>query len=177
MSKKEKDVELIPNPPSGWKVKHGVNEGNGPNNYPKVEFAKDSGPHLVVFKIPSDQPGTFNADNPMQVQPGTTSPSPTQPMDAQIADWQIFDGGKTLVILDLNSVQGDLSYRVKADGYVPVLDPIIRNGGTTITPPSTTPSFTGAELVTAGLALLVAFIVGFYVHRQFFAPRGVAPTK
>ena len=85
MSNREKDVELIPNPPSGWKVKHGNSVGNGPSNYPKVEFAKDSGPHLVVFKIPDSHPAVFNQSDPMWVQPGTSSPMQAG-MDPQIAD-------------------------------------------------------------------------------------------
>jgi hypothetical protein len=131
-----------------------------------VDFPKDSGPHLVVFKIPADQPGTFNASDPMWIQPGTTSP--TQPgMDPQFPDWQIFDGGKTLVVLDLNSKDGDYSYRVKADGYAPVLDPIIKNGGTSVTPP-TAPQLTAQQITIIGASLILAFVLGFFVHRQFF---------
>jgi len=86
-------------------------------------------------------------------------------MDSQIADWAIFDGGKTLVILDTNTQAGDMSYRVKADNYSPILDPIIRNGGTT-TPPSMEASY----WLIGGVAL-VAFALGMFVHRQFFAAK------
>lgn len=172
MSKKEKDVELIPDPPSGWRVKHGNNVGNGPHNYPKVEFQPNSGPHLVVFTLPPDTPtlqARFNANDPMWVQKGTTSPT-QQGFDGQITDWAIFDGGKTLVLLDSNTEAGDLSYRVKADGYAPVLDPIIRNGG--FVPPSPPGgSYSAIEIAVASLALLFAFLVGFYVNRQVSASR------
>lgn len=167
MSKKEKDVELIPNPqanPPGWKVKHGSQLGNGPSNYPKVEFPVNSGPHLVVFTLPKTGTVTFNPTDPMWVQAGSSSPT-QQGMDPQITDWAIFDGGKTLVLLDSNTQAGELSYRVKADGYAPILDPIIRNGGTTPPEPR---FFTTGEFVIAGLALFAAFLLGFFV-RQFFA--------
>jgi hypothetical protein len=169
MSKQEKDVELIPTPPAGWKVKHGSNVGTSPGNYPKIDFGQNSGPHLVIFTL-KDVPGvqpTFNADDPIWVQAGNASP--TQPgIDTQITDWAIFDGGKTLVLLDSNSQAGDLSYRVKADGYAPPLDPIIRNGGST-SPPQSMPGWTFNEIATAGILVLVAFIAGFFVQRFFAA--------
>jgi hypothetical protein len=173
MSQKEKDVELIPsNGASGWQVKHGSNIGSGPSNYPKVSFPANSGPHLVVFKIADNNvssTATFNATDPMWIKQGNSSPTSTG-MDPQIADWAIFDGGKTLVLLDTNSQAGDLSYRVKADNYGPVLDPIIRNGGTT-TPPAGGYSFTTTEIAIAASALLVAFLIGFYVNRMFFSTK------
>jgi hypothetical protein len=175
MSKKEKNIELIPDSgPSGWKIKHGNNVGNGPSDYPKVDFQPNSGPHLVVFKITDNavsSSATFNATDPMWLQKGNTSPS-QQGFDPQITDWAIFDGGKTLVLLDSNTKAGDMSYRVKADGYAPILDPIIRNGGTT-TPPSMTPWSTG-DIVTAGLALLIAFVAGILVNRYVMRSAGTA---
>jgi hypothetical protein len=172
MSKQEKDVELIPDSSaSGWKVKHGSNWGTGPSSYPKVDLPANSGPHLVVFKIMDNSvssSATFNATDPMWLQKGSTSPT-QQGFDPQITDWAIFDGGKTLVVLDTNTQAGDMSYRVKADGYGKILDPIIRNGGTT-TPPSMD-FWSSGEIATAGILLVLAFIVGFFVHRQFFAPR------
>ena len=168
MSNKEKDVELIPDSgASGWKVKHGNNVGISPGNYPKIDFGANSGPHLVVFKIADNSvssTATFNKTLPMWIQKGSTSPT-SSGMDSQIADWAIFDGGKTLVILDTNTAAGDLSYRVKADNYTPVLDPIIRNGGTT-----TPPSYEASYWVIGGVALL-AFALGMFVHRQFFAAK------
>ena len=131
MSKKEKDIELIPDTtvPSGWKVKHDGKQGDKPSNYPKVDFAKDSGPHLVVFQLPQNSTATFNAVDPIWVQKGSTSPTQSG-IDPQFPDWQIFNGGKTLVLLDRNSgSQDQFSYRIKADNYTPILDPIIDNGG------------------------------------------------
>ena len=131
MSKKEKDIELIPDNgvPSGWKVKHDGKQGSAPGSYPKVDFAKDSGPHLVVFQLPQTSPATFNAADPIWIQKGTTSPTQSG-MDPQFPDWAIFNGGKTLVLLDKNSGSPDqFSYRIKADNYTPILDPIIDNGG------------------------------------------------
>ena len=162
MSKKEKDVELIPDPPSGWKVKHGTKIGSGPSTYPKVEFAKDSGPHLVVFKLPADSTATFDDIDPIWITKGTSSPT-VRDIDEQITDWAIFDGGKTLVLLDSNSKDVTLSYRVKADGYGAALDPIIKNGGVTIPPP--TPSYSAVEIAVASLALLASFFIGFYLRR------------
>lgn len=166
MSNKEKPVELIPIPPTGWKVKHGTNMGTSPGSYPKVDFAAGSGPHLVVFNL-QDVTGvtpTFNATDPIWVQAGGSSPT-QKGIDSQIADWAILDNGKTLVILDTNSQAGDLSYRIKADGYNTPLDPIIRNGGT-VSPP---PSFTTNQLLIGGAALLAAFVIGMLVHRMVLA--------
>jgi hypothetical protein len=169
MSKKYKDVELIPVPPSGWKVKHDGKEGSAPGNYPKVELPQDSGPHLIVFTLPKDGAVSFNATDPMWVQPGSSSPT-QQGMDAQIPDWAVFDGGKTLVILDSNTKAGDLSYRVKADGYGGVLDPIIKNGGFTVSGTAPAPStayetYSGSQIAIAAVALLVAFAAGFLLRR------------
>lgn len=169
MSKKEKDVELIPFQ-NGWKVKHGTNVGTGPGNYPKVEFGEGSGPHLVVFTLPKTGNITFNPTDPMWIAPGTTSP--TAPgMDPQFADWTILDGGKTLVLLDLNTQKGEFSYRVKADNYAPILDPIIKNGGTSVVPPSTPDAAAtvpgDVSFMTLGIAVLVALVVGYFAHKFF----------
>lgn len=171
MSKKEKDVELIPsNVPSGWKVKHDNKEGDaptGPQAYPIVAFQEKSGPHLVVFKIPKNSPAKFNANDPMWVHKGTQSPTQSG-FDPQIADWALFDDDKTLVLLDLNNEPGELYYRVKADGYTPVLDPIIKNGGGTFPPPPP-PAYSVGEIGAAAVVLLLVFFAGFIVHKRFFA--------
>ena len=173
MANNGKQVELIPsNGASGWKVKHGTSVGNGPGNYPKVDLPANSGPHLVIFKITDNSvssTATFNPTDPMWIQKGSTSPTASG-MDPQITDWAIFDGGKTLVVVDSNSQAGDLSYRVQADNYAPILDPIIRNGGTTTPPPGY--AYTTTEIASiAGVALLVGFLVGFVVNRMFFAKK------
>jgi len=167
----KKYVELVPDATtaSGWKVKHDGKEGDGPTGpkkYPEVDLARDSGPQLVVFTIPPDQPSiTFNKNNPMQIQPGPNSP--TGGMDSQIADWAVSPDGKMLVLLDLNSntTQLDLAYRVKADGYTKVLDPIIRNGGTT--PPAPVPAYSFAEIAGVAVALILAFVIGLAVQHRF----------
>jgi len=168
-----KVVELIPsNGSSGWKVKYGSSTGTGPSNYPKVDLAPNSGPQLIMFKIVDNSvssTATFNANDPMWIKPGSGSPT-TSGMDPQITSWAIFDGGKTLVVADSNSQSGDLHYRVKADNYPPVLDPIIRNGGGT-TPPSAYAA-TAVEVATIGaIALLIGFLIGFTVNRLFFAKK------
>lgn len=174
MATNGKVVELIPsNGSSGWKVKHGSSVGTGPGSYPKVDLPANSGPQLVIFKIVDNNvssTATFNPADPMWIKSGSNSPTASG-MDPQIASWAVFDGGKTLVVLDTNSQAGDLSYRVQASNYGPVLDPIIRNGGTT-TPPSTGFTYTTTEIAAiAGFGLLVGFLVGFYVNRMFFSKK------
>ncbi len=178
MAKKRKDVELIPDDSiaSKWKVKHDGFVGdapNGPKKYPEIVLPQGDGPHLIVYRLPDNVTATFNKNDPIWVHKGTTSPLQKE-IDDQIVDWEVFDGGKTLVLLDKNTEQGYLSYRVKAENYDHVLDPIIRNGGTA-PPAPTMPSYSAIEIAVAGLSLLLAFLVGFYVHRRFFAPMGVAP--
>jgi len=163
MSQKEKDVELIPDSSvaSGWRVKHGTKSGTNGNDYPKVGFSKDSGPHLVVLTLPQNSPATFNATDPIWVAPGTTSPTKSG-IDAQIADWAVLSGGKTLVLLDRNSGnQTTLSYRIKADNYVPVLDPIIDNGGGIghVFNPN-------LLLIAGGVSVLIAAVF-FFIGRAF----------
>ena len=102
----------------------------------------------------------------MQIHPGPGSPTKTG-MDPEIAAWDIFDGGKTLVLLDLNSQNVDLAYPVQADGYGPVLDPIIKNGGGTFPPPppppSPSPPSSGVDIGLAA-AVLVALVVGYFAR-------------
>ena len=126
-----KNVDLIPDTsvPSGWQIKHDGKQGTKPQDFPHINFSKDTGPHLIVFQLPQDSLATFNANDPIWVAPGTTSPTKSG-IDPQIADWAVLSGGKTLVLLDQNSGnQATLSYRIKADNYTPILDPIIDNGG------------------------------------------------
>lgn len=178
MSKKEKDVDLIPFN-NGWKVKHDGKEGDNPSNYPKIEFAMNSGPHLVVMQLPQNSTATFNKADPIWVKQGTTSPLQSG-VDPEIADYVVSQDGKTLVLLDLNS--GDpttLSYRIKADGYGPILDPIIENKGGiggVIDPPGIAPGggYSESQYITAAaIALLVGILIGFVVHKMFFGPKPV----
>lgn len=178
MSKKETPVELIPDTKvkSGWKVKHGTKEGTNPDPtapdaYPKLDYPEDSGPHLIVFTLPKNGP-TFNKDNPIAIQGGTQSPAPDAGLDAQFPDWEIFDGGKTLVVLNRNSKDADYMYAVKADGSNVVLDPIITNGGGT-QPPPPPPSgggtgFMGIDnsAILILFAAIVAFALGFLLGRR-----------
>lgn len=166
MSKKEKDIELIPtaNEASGWKVKHDGKEGSGPGpqSYPKVKFDLDSGPHLMVFKLPKTGNVTFNATNPIAIKPGVTSPPEGSGMDPQFPDWDIFDNGKTLVVLDRNSGDPQLfAYTIKADNWTKSLDPIVDNGGGV-------GGFYGATSlwVAAGIGLLCAAVF-FFIGRAY----------
>lgn len=183
MTDKIKEAELIPEPTkaSKWKVKHDGKEESDKSLYPVIELGKNKGPHLIVFKI-KDGPGITFSSDPIWVQAGTTPPSHHSESD-QIPTWQVRDAGKKLVVFDWNDQPGDLAYRLNFNGYDP-LDPIIRNGGGTGEPPPPgdavvpgtavapvpeatpgyLPPYSGAEITVAGLALLVAFIVGFLVR-------------
>lgn len=172
MPNRTKDIELIPDTSvaSGWKVKHngkvGDHPGQGQGGYPQVDVM--GGPNMVIFKLPPNKPGeniVFNKTDPIDILPGTSSPT-QKGLDPEFDNWAIFDNGKTLVVLDVNSKPGDYSYRVKADGYAPVLDPIIKNGGGPLTSPTApSPTYSMTEI---GIGLLLAFLVGFFVNRLFF---------
>lgn len=175
MSKKEQPVELIPDgiAASGWKVKHDGQQGDKPQDYPKLLFAKDSGPHLITFTLPQNSSATFNANDPIWIAPGTQSPT-QKGIDPQFPDWAIFDNGKTLVVLNKNSgPEMQYSYRVKADNYAKPLDPIIENKGGVggvINPPSPGGGYSQSEYLTAAaVALLVGVLIGFFVHKLMFA--------
>lgn len=185
MPKKTKSVELTPDSSktSGWKVKYDGKEGDnpnqsGPNPYPKVKVDEDSGPHLIVFKLPKNGSAKFNSSDPMWIQK-TDPANPTSPtqsgMDDQFPAWDLFDGDKTLVVLDRNTEKGVYAYRVKADGYDKVLDPIVDNGGGVggvVDPPPgggglVAPGGGGWENMNILLigAVLVALIAGFLIGR------------
>lgn len=185
MSKKEKDVELIPDSSvtSGWKIKHDGKEGSnpnqgGPNPYPILKYDLNSGPHLIVFTLPKNKSAKFNATDPMWIQK-TDPANPTSPtqsgMAADFPDWAIFDGGKTLVVLNKNMEKATYSYRVAADDTNKVLDPIVDNGGGVggIDPgPAPDSGYSQSEYITAaGIALLVGILIGFFVHKIFVGPR------
>ena len=162
MSKKEKDVELIPwsMANSGWKVKHDGKEGTGPGpeNYPKLKFETDTGPHLMVFTLPKNGNTQFNKDNPIAIVKGTESPEPDAGIDPQFPDWAIFDGGKTLVVLNSNSGEAaQYTYAVKADNYAKELDPIVDNGGGGQPPPPPPPGFGGG---TGGGGYDASWLIG-----------------
>ena len=189
MSNNKKAVELIPDTKvtSGWTIKHDGKEGNNPNKgnagyYPEVKVAADTGPQLIVFKLPKNGPEKFNQNDPMWIQKtnAATPTSPTQSgMDAAFPAWDVSEDGKTLVVLDMNMEKATYSYRVKADGYDKVLDPIVDNGGGVggvIDPPGFAPGGGYSEsqyISAAAIALLVGILIGFFVHKMFFGPKPV----
>lgn len=160
MSKKEKDVEITQLPNGKWQVKHGNNSGHDEPSYPVLDYAQNSGPHLIVFKLSGN--ASFSGSDPIWV---SDQAKPTSQTDhPQIADWVVLDGGKTLVALNKNSDAGTLYYNLnmqRPNGSTVQLDPVITNGGGTS-------GITSAEYAVAGavagalLALAVArFALGW----------------
>lgn len=188
MSKKEKDVELIPDTTkaSGWKIKHDGKEGSNPNQggpdpFPILRYDVNSGAHLIVFTLPKSGPNKFNKDEPIWIQK-TSSTNPTSPTQSGMApdfsDWALFDGDKTLVVLNKNKDEATYSYRVAPDGPAKVLDPIVDNGGGVgmVDPPGIAPGggYSQSEYITvAAIALLVGVLIGYFVHKMFFGPKPV----
>ncbi len=171
MPNKIKGVEISPDStsPKKWKLKHDGKEGTKPSDYPVIHLKKDDGPHLIVFTIKNGSGITFSSD-PIWVQEGVVPPSQKSGSD-QIPTWKVRDAGKKLVVFDWNdnAQQTDLAYRLNFNGAGP-LDPIIRNGGGTGQPiHGFLPPLSAAHIAIAAAALLLAFLVGFYVHRKFFA--------
>jgi hypothetical protein len=155
----------------------GNNQWNVANGNPHLP--KDSGAHVLTFNIVGNNTGkdiTF-ANDPMWVQMGSkpgTKPASGSDM-GQIGAWKVLNDGHQLVIVDWNDVSGQLYYRLNFNNYGPV-DPIIDNGGG-IKPPS--PKFTLADYVGYAAVALVAFLVGMFAYRMFFAPKAapsVAPA-
>ena len=84
------------------------------------------------------------------------------------------------MVLDRNSGPAkQYAYTIKAKNYDPVLDPIIDNGGGigVIDPPEFGPGgYSQSQYITAAaISLLVGMLIGFFVHKLFFAPRPVGP--
>jgi hypothetical protein len=178
-----KDVELtrLTSGPKKWKLTHPGSPGNDTQGYPVVKVDYDSGPQLVIFKLPNghkfnDDPGT----GPIWID----AQKPTSKfIHSDITDVQLFDSGKTLVVLDKNSTAIKLHYQLNiknSHGSSDNLDPIIDNGGGTYPPPpggAASPGTTAPPALEprpamdfAGLAiaLVLGLIVGFLVHRLFF---------
>ena len=168
-------VSLKPlNPPNStnWKVSHGwFGSGEKPEDYPKVKFGRNSGAQVITFNIKDgDVPNvTFASNDPIWVQmdskPGNQKP-PVGADQNQIGAWKIMNDGKQLVVLDWNTVAGDLHYKLNFNGHGS-LDPVIENGGG-VKPPFTKFLHEHADVI--GVAL-VALLLGMLMHRMFFAPR------
>jgi hypothetical protein len=159
-------ITLVPMGNNKWNVSHG-----------DQKFAKDSGAHILTFNIVGNNTGkdiTFAQDAiwaQMNSKPGS---QPAKGSDmGQIGGPQILNNGHQLVVVDWNSVAGNLYYRLNFDGYGPV-DPIIENGGG-IKPPS--PKLMLADYIGYAALAIAAFLVGMLVHRMFFAaPRNNVPS-
>jgi hypothetical protein len=115
---------------------------------------------MIMFSLPPNGENSFSATDPIWV--GTSKPN-THSTNSQISDKWVSTDGKTLIILDKNSVPGRLHYRLNINGPNGPLDPIVENGGGT-TPPSPTSIFTGTSsalllisVATLATVLFVAF--------------------
>jgi hypothetical protein len=173
-----KDVELWvnPTPPPKWKVKHDGSPKDDAEGYPVVQLDAGSGPQLVIFRLPNSH--KFNESQTVGPIWIDTQKPTSQIIHSQIADWKVFDGGRTLVVLDKNSQKVELHYQLNlknhSTGSPDNLDPIIDNGGGTTPPPASTtapPAIAARPAMDfAGLAiaLVLGLIAGFMVHRIFF---------
>jgi hypothetical protein len=168
-----KDVHatLNPNPPPRWKLDHPGSPGNDAQGYPIVKLDELSGPHLIVFDLPGGH--KFNDVDPIWID--TKKPT-SKGIHPDITDVKLFDGGKTLVILDKNSTQVKLHYQLNFKGLhgPEKIDPIIDNGGGTYPPPlGVTGSAAKApsqsmDFMGLGIALVIGLVLGFFTHRLFF---------
>ena len=143
---------------------------------PNLHLDKDSGAHVITFDIVGNSNGiTFDPLDTLWAQMGSkpTSQPPKGADNGQIGGWQILNNGKQLVIVDWNDQPGQIYYHINFKGSGP-LDPIIDNGGG-IKPPS--PVFVLSDAISFALVAVVAFVVGMFVYRTFFAMRPPVATK
>jgi hypothetical protein len=177
---KDVHVSVNPSPPPKWKLQHPGSSGNDPQGYPIVKLDNLSGPQLVIFDLPGGH--KFN-DDPAIGPIWIDTQKPTSKfVHPDITDVKLFDGGKTLVILDKNSTQAKLHYQLNIKGpHGPDnLDPIIDNGGGTYPPPPGVAASSGVagspakasgqamDFMGLGIALVIGLVLGFFAHRLFF---------
>jgi hypothetical protein len=137
-------VKLIPIQPGGgqpfrWEMTHGSQKGDGTpgHPYPKVKLGANSGPNLIKFTIEGNNDYTFSSD-PIWIQKGSQKPSGG--VDSQIVVGpDLYNGGKTLAIVDWNTWTGDLTYQLNIPNAPANVDPVITNGGGGGSPPPPPP--------------------------------------
>lgn len=165
-------VKLVPldGNPSDWKMSLGSNHGDKPGDYPPVAHAKDSGAHIITYDITGQNDVTFAA-SPIGVSRTVAKP-PAGATDPQLPVFTILNNGKQLVVVDWNSEKVDLNYQLYFNNHKP-LDPIIQNGGGIKPGFYTTGSSTAtySTIVSYALVAVVAFLIGMFVYRLFFARR------
>lgn len=142
-----------------WQVDHAGKGSTNPNAYPTVSLDPDTGSWLIHFKLAGNPAVKFSAD-PIAIHAGGKPVAPG--VDSQITAVARSADGRDLFILDKNTKPGQLQYKVMVDGHGP-LDPIIENGGGT-----TPPLWTNSAVLILGVAV-AAFVLGIFIHRQFFA--------
>jgi hypothetical protein len=172
------------NPPSGTSPICG--ESNG--NYPDVDLGMNKGAYVFKFKIVNDNTGKeikFADDNPV-VKKGDPGGGKKQ------IDMPNGKGTDELTFVDWNSlpdannpdpvvISYGLNFVDKTKKAVTSIDPDITNGGNPGViepPPGVGPGggggYSQSEYITAAaIALLVGVLIGFFVHKLFFAPRPV----
>ncbi len=143
-----------------WQVDYGKKGSSDPANYPVVQLPANTGPYLIHFKLVGN-PAVKFAGDPIAIQPGAKPVAPG--VDGQITAVVASSDGRDLFILDKNTQDVDLQYKIMVDNHGP-LDPIIDNGGGT-TPPIWV-AYSSALLIGVAVA---AFLIGIFVHRRFFA--------
>lgn len=153
-----KQVALSRRPDGKFVMKHGNDSGDSEQTYPVLTFPQHSGPQLIVFKLASG-PERFSSENPIWV---SETAKPNKPMEHdQIVDAQVFDAGKTLVVLNKNSEEVDLHYNLNmVNGAADTiqLDPEIKNGGE---------GFWGTETLALIIgAAVVMLLVGLWAGRM-----------
>jgi hypothetical protein len=176
-SEMSKDVELTrqTSGPKKWKLTHPGSPKDDAEGYPVVDLPPNSGPQLVIFTLPNGH--KFNQDasvGPIWID--TQKPT-SKVIHPDITDWKVYDGGRTLVVLDKNSTKAELHYQLNiknSHGSADNLDPIIDNGGGTYPPPPAitgspgTPASQPMDFMGLGIALVIGLVLGFFAHRLFF---------
>ena len=146
-----------------WKVVHDGHGSDDPQHYPRVKLSKDSGPHLIFFKLSGNDNGVTFSQDPIWVKAGG-KPGP-KAADPQIPFAVPVENGKALVVLDLNdndaSTALELNYQLNFVNADPV-DPIIENGGGTFHPPAPPPppaTFLGIGVSAVSIAVAVGLVI------------------
>jgi hypothetical protein len=162
------NVNLIPvmngNQFNKWEMSLNKGAPKGPGSYPHIgvpqgptatiTFTIVGNPNSTIAFAPTVPPPPQPGSGPIYVQAGNTKP--TSGVDAQFA-YTVSPDGKILTVTDTNQHSGPYSYVLNFANNIPSVDPIIDNGG---------PSLSHNDYVWYAAGALVLLVVLWLVLKR-----------